>query len=182
MLRNPFHKEKDKFKILPHISSNSAKDEVAKRLLKAYIGYWGTFILWLVVSYNFIPMIFLLVALMWCIGGYAAIKLPEESGKIAFKTRHTIVTYIIGLLVFRLILYIILSTPTELWQQVFMTEIPDAIINSFSGFISMSFIIAMFMGFSGYVGYIGQLFLFHRTNKKTSDYITIIMRKEDVNK
>ena len=40
MRKNPFNRVSDKFKIKPHISSNAAKDEVAKKLLWAYIGYW----------------------------------------------------------------------------------------------------------------------------------------------
>ena len=75
MQKNPFLNKSDQYIVKPHISSNDAKENIAKDLLKVYIGYWGTFAFWLVVSLKFIPMTFYLGALMWILGGVSAILL-----------------------------------------------------------------------------------------------------------
>lgn len=177
MQKNPFQQKSDRYVVKPHISSNDAKTNVAKDLLKIYIGYWGTFIFWLVVSLKFIPMTFYLGALMWILGGVSAMKLPQEAAKIANKTRFTMLSYLSGLLALRLIMYIILKTPTEIWAQTLMASAPEALVTSVCGFISMSFIISMFMGFASYVSYIFQLFTFHKTTKTVDTHMSNIMRK-----
>jgi len=143
MLKNPFVSTKHQFKMMPRISSNNAKDIVAKKLLWTYIGYWGTFFLWLIVSHNFIPMIFILGSLMWCAGGIAAMKLPEESSRIANKTRFYIFTYIAGLLAWRVVLNIIVETPVEMWERALMMRLPPAFASSFLGFITMTFVVGI---------------------------------------
>lgn len=178
MQKNPFNRNSDKFLIKPHLSSLDIRDVVAKKLLNTYFGYWGTFALWLIVSWNFIPTIFMLVALMWISGGIAAIKIPTEANKIAHKTRFTILSYIVGLLAWRFVLNIILTTPIEVWEKTFMMSLSPAFATAFIGFISMSFIVAMFMGFVGYLNYIFQLFMFHRAGTKTEDFMNAIMRRE----
>lgn len=177
MQKNPFLNKSDKYIVKPHISSNDAKESIAKDLLKVYIGYWGTFAFWLVVSLKFIPMTFYLGALMWILGGVSAMKLPQEAPKIANKTRTTVLSYLAGLLALRLIMYIILKTPSEIWAQTLMASAPEALVTSVCGFISMTFIISMFMGFVSYVSYIFQLFTFHRTTKTVDTHMTNIMRK-----
>lgn len=182
MRRNPFNRVSDKFKIKPHISSNTAKDEVAKKLLWAYIGYWGTFLLWLIVSWNFIPMIFLLGSVMWILGSITAMRIPGEAAKIGHKTRFTMLSYIAGLLAWRMIIGIIVNTPVELWETALMMPLPAAFASSFLGFVSMAFVVGMFMGFVGYISYIFQLFMFHRASKKTGDYMNKLMRREEGDK
>lgn len=182
MRRNPFIGKDDKFKILPSINSEKSRDQVARRLFWAYVGYWGTFILWLVLSHTIIPVVFFLGALMFIGGGIASIKLPTESGHIGRKTRFTILSYLIGLVAFKLVIYLVQDTPVELWEKTLQMDLPDAFANTFMGYLSMAFMIAMFMGFIGYLGYIGQLFMFHRSDQKTSDHIRKLMRKEDDNR
>lgn len=182
MRRNPFVGKEDKFKILPSINSEKSKDEVARRLLWSYIGYWGTFAAWLVVSYTLLPMVFWLGAIMWVLGGLSAMKLPTESGEIGRKTRYTILGYLLSLLAFKVIIIIVQDTPIEQWESVLRMDLPDAFANTFMGFLSMAFMIAMFMGFIGYISYIGQLWLFHRADKKTSDHMKKLMRREDDNR
>lgn len=177
MQKNPFQQKNDKYIVKPHISSNDAKNLIAKDLLKIYLGYWGTFIYWLVVSLKFIPMTFYLGAAMWILGGVSAMKLPQEAAKIANKTRFTMLSYLSGLIALRLIMYIILKTPTEIWAQTLMATAPEALVTSVCGFISMTFIISMFMGFASYVSYIFQLFTFHKTTKTVDEHMTNIMRK-----
>lgn len=179
MQRNPFKQDNDKFKILPSINSSRSKDEVARRLLWSYIGYWGTFALWLVISYSFIPMVFILGSLMWILGGLAAIKLPAEAGEIGRKTRFTILGYLLSLLAFRLIISLVIDTPIESWEKALRMDLPSTFANTFMGFLSMAFMVAMFMGFVGYLSYVVQLFMFHRSDQKTSDYIKKLMRRED---
>lgn len=179
MKGSPFQKDNDKFKILPSIPNNSLRDEVARKLLWAYVGYWGTFALWLIVSYNFIPMVFILGALMWILGGFTSIKLPAESPNIARKTRLTMLGFILGLLALRMIISMVLNTPVELWEKALKMDLPPAFANTFMGFLSMAFMISMFMGFIAYLQYIIQLFMFHQSDKRTSDYLKKIMRRED---
>ena len=177
MRKTPFNITTDKFKLKPHISSNDAKDDVAKELLFVYGGYFLSFVLWLVVSYNYIPMVFYLGAGMWILGGISAWKLPQEAPKIANKTRFTVLSYVLGLVALRCIVFLILKTPKEIWCQVLLTEMPEAVITSVTGFLSMTFVISMFMGFIGYLNYIMQLFTFHRTSKTVDDHMIKIMRK-----
>lgn len=177
MKRTPFNITSDKFKLTPHISSNDAKDEIAKRLLLVYGGYFLSFMLWLVVSYNYIPMIFYLGAAMWILGGISAWKLPQEAPAIAVKTRFTMLSYVAGLVALRCVVYLILKTPTEIWCKTLLTEIPGPVVTSVTGFLSMTFVISMFMGFIGYVSYIFQLFTFHRTSKTVDDHMVKLMRK-----
>lgn len=179
MQKNPFKKDNDKFKILPSINSTHAKDEVARRLLWAYLGYWGTFALWLVISLVYIPMVFPLGALMFILGGIAAIKLPSEASDIGRKTRFTILGYLLSLLAFRMIVSLVVDTPVETWEVALRMDLPTTFANTFQGFLSMAFMVAMFMGFIGYLSYVMQLFIFHRTDQKTSDYINKLMRRED---
>lgn len=179
MRKNPFQRENDKFKILPSINNNQLKDDVARRLMWAYIGYWGTFALWLIVSYNFIPMVFILGSLMWILGGITAMKLPAESANIAKKTRFTMLGYLAALLATRLIISIVLDTPVELWEKALQMDLPAAFANTFMGFLSMAFMVAMLMGFVAYINYIVQLFMFHQSDKKTSEYMKKLMRRED---
>lgn len=179
MRRNPFNQAIDKFKIKPHISSNNAKEEIAKKILKTYIMYWGTFLLWIFVSARFIPMVFALGAIMWVSGGILSSKLPQEASAIAVKTRQTILTYILGLLLFRFIISMINETPKEMWEIAFRMSLPDAFQNAFMGFISMSFVIAMFMGTVQYLNFLFQTYKFHRTEIKTSDYMQTVTRRED---
>lgn len=179
MRRNPFVGKDDKFKIKPSINSERSKDEVARRLLWSYVGYWGTFALWLVVAHTVIPMIFFLGSLMWILGGIASIKLPTESGEIARKTRFTILGYLLTMLTFRLIIILVVDTPVEQWEKALRMDLPAAFANTFMGFLSMAFMVAMFMGFIGYLSYIVQLFVFHRADKKTSDHMRKLMRRED---
>ena len=177
MKKTPFTITSDKFKLTPHISSNDAKDEIAKQLLLVYGGYFLSFVLWLVVSYNYIPMIFYLGAAMWILGGISAWKLPQEARNIASKTRFTVLSYVAGLVALRCIVFLILKTPTEIWSQTLLTEMPQPVITSVTGFLSMTFVISMFMGFIGYVNYIFQLFMFHRTTKTVDDHMIKLMRK-----
>lgn len=179
MKKNIFENYNDKFKIKPHISSKLAEDEVAKKILKAYLSYWGTFALWLVVSYNFIPMIFYLVCLMFVMGGFSAKKLPAESYNIAKTTKQTVFYYIVGLMAWRLIQTIILKTPVELWQKAFQTKVEPAFANAFLGFISMGFMVGIFMGFIGYCNYIFQLNKFHKGSKTVKEHMRKLLRKEN---
>lgn len=179
MRKNPFKKDSDKFKIKPRITSSNSKDIVARRLLWSYLGYWGTFATWLVVSINYIPMIFILGSLMWILGGISAYKIPSESGNIGRKTRFTILGYVLGLMAWRMVSSMIVNTPVELWEQALLMDLPPAFTNTFTGFLSMAFMIAMFMGFVSYLSYIIQLFMFHRTDKKTTDYLQTMTRRED---
>jgi len=108
-------------------------------------------------------------------------KLPEESSRIANKTRFYIFTYIAGLLAWRVVLNIIVETPVEMWERALMMRLPPAFASSFLGFITMTFVVGMFMGFVQHLSYIWQLFTFHRSSRKTTDYMDVIMRRGDEN-
>ena len=181
MKKTPFYHENDKFKIKPRITSHENENVVARRLLHAYIGYWGTFLVWAIVSTYVIPMIFTLGAIMWWSGGIAAWKIPPERGNIGRKTRFTMLSYVVGLLAFKFVSGIIVNTPVEMWEKVFMTDLPPAFTTTVMGFITMAFIVGMFMGFIAYLNYIFQLFMFHRAEKQTNEYINTLTRREENN-
>lgn len=182
MRRNPFVGKDEKFKIKPSINSEKSKDEVARRLMWAYIGYWGVVALWLIVSYTVIPMIFYLGAIMLIAGGLMAMKIPTESANIGRKTRLTVLTYMMSLLAFKVVILVIQGTPVEAWEKVLRMNLPDAFNSTFMGFLSMAFMVAMFMGFIAYLGYLGQLIMFHRSDKGHQEHIKKLMRKEDDNR
>lgn len=73
----------------------------------------------------------------------------------------------------------VLDTPVELWEKALKMDLPPAFANTFMGFLSMAFMISMFMGFVAYLQYVIQLFMFHQSDKRTSDYLKKIMRRED---
>lgn len=166
-------------RVRPVVTSNPRiQNHIAKRLLRSYAGHWGTLLLWFIVSYEFIPMIFYLGAIMFMVGAFSAYKLPDEAGEIARKTRLTIFGYVVTLMVVRFLIFIIVKTPLEQWESTLQFDLPAAFANSFTGFMSMAFIVGMFMGFLGYMNYILQLFMFHRSDRTSKDKIDTLMRRK----
>ena len=181
MFKNPFSNKygEDKFRIKPHLPSKKSEEVVAFRLLKLYLTYVSLFFLWLIISENFIPMIFAPVSIMWALGYATARAIPQQSVQIARKTRFTIMIYISGLMSLRYVIFIILKTPIEMWRQTLMVDLEPAFINTFIGFISMAFVIGMAFGFVNYVRFLAETMMFHRANKKTEKVQAEIMRKAE---